>query len=40
MQSDLDVIRGMNSAFARGGVANVPAALAPTNSLDRIRGIS
>ena len=28
MQSDLDVIRGMYSAFARGDVANVLAALA------------
>jgi uncharacterized protein len=29
MQSDLDVIRGMYLAFARGDVANVLAALAP-----------
>lgn len=29
MQSDLDVIRGMYSAFSRGDVANVLAALAP-----------
>jgi uncharacterized protein len=29
MQSDLDVIRGMYSAFSRGDVAGVLAALAP-----------
>jgi ketosteroid isomerase-like protein len=29
MQSELDVIRGMYSAFARGDVASVLAALAP-----------
>ena len=29
MQSDLDVVRGMYSAFSRGDVASVLAALAP-----------
>ena len=29
MQSDLDVVRGMYSAFSRGDVAGVLAALAP-----------